>query len=386
MHHLLRVASLSFFGTFAIVGLGALHQQLGAAKAAVSTTPAADPGVAMAVVEDQLSDLSGPTAWVEEWADLGEDSEAVEAVDVVPADAHLAVSGLDLVLSPAPGAAVWSPPAWYPADHHGALRVLEGIDADPIGLERKLGPLTSRAVFVYDLGSGEVLFAKNADDRRPVASLTKVVSSLGVVAEQPNLDAEVCLDLTARVGWPGARARLGRGTCTSGWDMLGAALVKSDNGAAYGFPEVAGIPYFPFIARMNTVAADLGMDQSSFSDPSGVDDDNLSTARDMTRAVIAATLHPQLAPIVNAPYWDVTDSATGKTRRLGTTNSLIDRPRTDVLGGKTGYTDTARYCFTGIFQLADGRTVAVTTLGAPRNRNRWADVRTILSWVEANPG
>ena len=54
-----------------------------------------------------------------------------------------------------------------------------------------------------------------------------------------------------------------------------------------------------------------------------------------------------------------------------------------MVAGKTGYTDTARYCFTGVFRLEDGREVAVTTLGARWSRQRWSDVRSLLRWVEA---
>ena len=114
-------------------------------------------------------------------------------------------------------------------------------------------------------------------------------------------------------------------------------------------PAISGLPYGVFVDRMNEVVADLGMSQSTFSDPSGVEDDNLSTARDMTRAVVAAAAHPLVSPAINAPWWDVTDQTRNRTRRVRTTNKLIDRPGTEVVAGKTGYTDTARHCFTGVF-------------------------------------
>lgn len=293
----------------------------------------------------------------------------------------LAGSGLDQALSPPPRSKTFEPPPWFPADQRLALTMLDDIGGAPARTEAQL-QLHSRAVFVWDLDANRALLARRADDRRPVASLTKVVSALTTVAEGADLDAEVCLDLSSRPSWPGAVSRIRRGTCTSGWDLLGAALVRSDNGAAYALPEVTGLPHYVFVARMNAVARELNMDQSTWSDPSGAEDDNLSTARDMTRAIIATSLHPELGPVASAPSWLMEDHTDGKTRQLITTNSLIGRQDTDILAAKTGYTDTARYCFTGVFRLSNGRTIAVTTLGAGRNRDRWADLRSILAWAE----
>ena len=323
-----------------------------------------------------ISWFSGDADAAERW---GDERFVLEHPTSVP---DLQRSGLDLVLSAPLRSRTYQAPAWFPVDDATALDDLAAIADAPA---RTKGPLrlASRAAFVWDLDAGRALLTKNADDLRPVASLTKVVSALTVVAEGADLDAPICLDSTARSGWPGAASKLKRGACVDGWDLLGAALVKSDNGAAYALPRVSDTPHYAFVARMNTLARELAMDQSSFADPSGADDDNLSTARDMTRAAIALAAHPTLAPIASAPLWVLEDQAEGTTRHLITTNELIGRADTELLAAKTGYTDTARYCFTGVFRLSNGRTVAVTTLGAGRNRDRWSDLRAILAWAEA---
>lgn len=275
----------------------------------------------------------------------------------------------------------WSPPTWFPEVQEEALFALQGIGQAPSSVGPELR-LASKAVFVYDLESGEALYARNADDRRPVASLTKLVSALTVASEAPDLDETVCLDSSNRPSWPGAVTRIRRGTCATGWDFLGAAVVRSDNGAAYTLPKVAGLPHYPFVERMNAVAAELGMDQSTFSDPSGAEDDNLSTARDITRAVVAASLHPSVQPVASAHYWDFHNQTRGRRKRLTTTNKLWDRRGTEVLAAKTGYTDTARHCFSTVVRTRNGRKVAITVLGGWWSRHRWSDMRKILAWVE----
>jgi serine-type D-Ala-D-Ala endopeptidase (penicillin-binding protein 7) len=275
-------------------------------------------------------------------------------------------------------------PDWFPESVAPAAWSLEGIGGAAIGVA---GPsLHSRTAFVYDVDQSEVLLSVRGDERRPVASLTKVMAALALVSEQPDLDAEVCVGPAMWVGWPGASSKLHTGTCTAGWDLLGAALVHSDNRAAYGLGVVSGLPYQLFVERMNQVALDIGMGQSVFSDPSGVEDENLSTARDMTRAVLAAALHPVLGPVASAPWWDVDDHTRGRTRRMFSTNKLRESADLEFLAAKTGYTDTARYCFTAVVRTAGGRTLALTTLGANRPRQRWSDVRKLLTWAEKLDG
>jgi D-alanyl-D-alanine endopeptidase (penicillin-binding protein 7) len=223
-----------------------------------------------------------------------------------------------------------------------------------------------------------VLVSSGAEERRPVASLTKLVTALAMTTESPDMDREVCIGFEEQPSWPGTTTRLGRGTCAAGWDMIGAALVRSDNGAARSLVQVSGLPLYPFVQRMNQVAADLGMDQSSFTGPTGVEDDNLSTARDMTRAVYAASQHPTLAPVLNSTYWEVSDARRGMTRRMFSTNRLKWDSWLEFVAAKTGYTDTAKSCFSTVVRVNGRRTIALTMLGAKNGKERWAELRRIL--------
>lgn len=283
-----------------------------------------------------------------------------------------------------PGSAVdvlgWAPPAWHPDDE--MLEALPGMDE--IGPRRGLR-LRSSSAFVYDVDAGEVLYERAADDRRPVASLTKFVTALSLSTTEVDLDEMICV---TELFWPsrsGARSRLSTGECYTGWDLLGAALVASDNRAAYGLGVESGLDYYDFIWRMDAVSADLGMTQSTWADPSGLEDDNLSTARDMTKAALAVASHPTLSIPASSRTWTtekVIEIGIGpRVRTLNTTNRASGRSDVEWLAAKTGYTDTARYCFTGIFQTVEGRTVGVTLLGANRSRDRWSDLDRVIQSV-----
>jgi D-alanyl-D-alanine endopeptidase (penicillin-binding protein 7) len=269
-------------------------------------------------------------------------------------------------------------PGWFPGQPDD-LHALSAMDGAPT---RAAPTLRARSAFVYDLDAGEVLVDRNADVVRPVASLTKVVSALTLASTRASLDNGFCVSAAQYPTRSGATSRLSTGDCLTGWDTLGAALVASDNRGAYGMAAVADMDVDTFVEAMNGVSADLGMDRSSWSDPSGLEDENLSTARDMARATIALASHPVLAPVASAPFWDLHRANRSGARRLFSTTRIIDRPDLEVLAAKTGYTDTARYCFTTALQTAGGRRLVITLLGAEGKMTRWADVERILDWAD----
>ncbi len=280
----------------------------------------------------------------------------------------------------APVAVEWARPAWYPA----------GADVEALPMLSAEGPrsglsLRARSAFIYDLDAGEVLFEKNADNVRPVASITKLVSSLTFMSLQPNLDDGICVTAAQYPSRSGARSRLSTGDCLQGWDVLGAALVASDNRAALGLAAAAGADVEDFVSQMNVVSAELGMDHSSWTDPSGLEDENLSTARDIARATIAVAAHPVLSMVASAPFWDIERDG-HSTRRLFSTDHLVGREDLVIEAAKSGYTDTARYCFTTVLQTEDGRRVVVTLLGADGKMTRWADMGRVLEWLEQAKG
>ncbi|MEN9785705.1 MAG: D-alanyl-D-alanine endopeptidase [Pseudomonadota bacterium] len=297
-----------------------------------------------------------------------------------PVDAFVPTGQPARPLRAPPGApSAWRAPDWLPASPDLDALVY-GMDAR--GPER--GPsVSSRAAFVYDLDANRVLFERNADVVRPVASITKLVSALALVRDGGNLDSGFCVGAAQYPTRSGAPSHLSTGDCLQGWDALGAALVASDNRAAFGLAAVAGQDVDRFVEGMNQVSGELGMDRSSWTDPSGLEDENLSTARDIARATVAVAAHPTLSLVSTAPSWDIVRSNRPTPRRLFSTNRLVGRDGLEFLASKTGYTDTARYCFTSVFRTARGQRLVVTLLGAEGKLTRWADMDRILAWVDA---
>ena len=240
------------------------------------------------------------------------------------------------------------------------------------------GPkLHSRSAIIVDLDSGEILYEKAADTRRSAASVTKVLASLTLADKAVDLDAEVCTDSRIRTGISGAVTRVKVGACATGWDFMGAALVSSDNGAAFAFPMIADEELFMFTHDMNQMAIDLGMSQSEFVDPAGIYDGNISTARDLTRASIVAAFHPVVSIPGSAKQWA---AEIGEEAKLYvTTNKTAGR--VNFLLAKTGFTNTARANFTGVYQDRNGRRIAFTIMGAWNTSRRTKDMNRVIDWV-----
>ncbi len=270
----------------------------------------------------------------------------------------------------------WAPPSWHPNPE--ALIGLPNMDVDVPQDLHSIKGMRSQSIFVFDLDAGEILVARAADEPRPVASLTKLTTSLAMASEDPDLDREFCINKEFWPTRPGARSKFSTGDCYTGWDLMGAALVASDNRGAYGMQVLSDLSYYDFVARMDQVSEELGMTRSTWADPSGLEDDNLSTARDMARAAVAVASHPTLAMAATAPAWWIVRTDVDQTRWLPSTDRLTGRADVEVLAGKTGYTDTAGYCFAGVIQLKNGRRLALSVLGAPRSADRWADVDRIV--------
>jgi D-alanyl-D-alanine endopeptidase (penicillin-binding protein 7) len=270
----------------------------------------------------------------------------------------------------------WTPPTWFPEESREELWVLEDLDGEPV-YDR--GPrLRSPSAIIADLDRGEVLWAHDADSPRTVASLTKMVSSLAMSTEQPDLDQELCVDWELWPSRSGARSRFETGVCHQGWEFLGAAMVASDNRGAMALPRLAGLEYYSFVERMGQVSRDLRLEHATWADPSGLEDENMATARDMLKAVVAVSAHPTLSVVGTAPRWRI-ERKQGP-QLLGSTNRLVNRWET--LAAKTGYTDTAHYCFATVMRTRTGRRLAVAVLGAPTVSSRFSDVAKLVDWVE----
>ena len=222
--------------------------------------------------------------------------------------------------------------------------------------------VSAPAVALADLSTGQVLYRKNGEDRRPIASLTKLMTA--VLTLQLARPSE-----TVRVG-PGAAAQTGSrlglriGERIRVGELLYALLLQSSNDAAVALADhVAGSPT-RFIRMMNRRADRLGLDDTRFLSSTGLDDRGYSTALDLAELARRAFANPRFREIVGTKFHRVTAPGPG-SRRIQNRNILLWLYR-GAIGGKSGYTSAADYCLVAA-ATRGGRSFVVVVLGAPKN-------------------
>ncbi len=234
----------------------------------------------------------------------------------------------------------------------------------------------AQAAIIFDPVSGQTLWERNSHELRSIASITKVMTVMLFLESQPDLSRDVVI--SRQDVRRASTTYLRRGERVTLRDLVHLALVASDNAAARALARVSPWGTKRFITRMNAKAAELGLAQTRFADPSGLDEGNLSSAYDVSRLIAAASEEAAVAEIMRKRSYDIRTSR--RTRTVRSTNRLLGT-RVDVMAGKTGYIDEAGYCLATLVQLDDGRSVSVVVLGARSNSGRFAEARRLVDWL-----
>lgn len=233
------------------------------------------------------------------------------------------------------------------------------------------------AAIVFNPLTNEVLWEANSHDRRPIASLTKLMTALTFLADEPDLNRKVTV--VASDTRNASVTYLQAGEVVPLRDVLHLTLIASDNAAARVLARTSEGGAAGFIARMNTMARQLGLTSAHFADPSGLDARNVASAYDISHLIAYASADAELAAIMRKTSWEVRTNRRTVTVR-STLNQLFNTG-VDVVGGKTGFISKAGYCLATLLQVPEGSQVAVVVLGAANSALRFAEVRHLFNWV-----
>lgn len=233
---------------------------------------------------------------------------------------------------------------------------------------------------MLDATTGDALFGKEADEPRPIASTTKIFVAIAV-RKQLDLDGWTEITRTdAHAAIGGARTRLDIGQKFRNKDLLRAMLIASDNRAPTALGRAAGMSPDDLVAAMNAVARRLHLKHTKFTDPTGLHG-NVSTAREMAIALRAALEDDVLRAIMRQDSAEVVSKDRYARIRYGSTNQPLVAGKWNVIGGKTGYTHAAGYCFVTAARI-DDREVVMAFLGAGGKLTRFDDFNRVAAWLD----
>jgi D-alanyl-D-alanine carboxypeptidase (penicillin-binding protein 5/6) len=256
-----------------------------------------------------------------------------------------------------------------------AAVVLSVLLAALAALQAQQPITTAECAILFDANTGRVIYKKNENERRAVASTQKLLTAL-IIAESGDLSAPVVIDRSDMLASP-TKLYLKTGERYTRQQLLTALLVKSPNDVARALARDNAGSVEDFALKMNARMARLGGESSHFMNPNGLPaDDQYSTARDMARVARAAYFNPLLREIMRTKHC-MFRYASGKTISLQNTNRVL-RTYSFCNGMKTGYTDAAGHCLISSGSWG-GKDMIAVILGSNKARV-WQESASLLAY------
>ena len=299
---------------------------------------------------------------------------------VISAQLGLAAPALKATTPPTPTPAASSPPTTATTNQDAAAaapQVSKAPTADQFNLNCK-------AAILLDYDTGTVLFEKSADDKLPVASVTKVMTLLLTFEAQDQgkfgLEDTVTVSPQA-AGMGGSQALLDANGKYKAGELIKSIIVASANDSSVAMAELIAGSEPLFVEMMNKRAAELGMTNSHFVNCTGLPvDGQYTTARDVSIMSRELLKHPMFFQYSKVWMYDM-QHANGRVTQLSNTNKLT-RFYDGCDGVKTGSTDEAGFCLASTAKRGDSRFVAVI-IGAPTSQERNTMISKLLDYAFA---
>jgi D-alanyl-D-alanine carboxypeptidase (penicillin-binding protein 5/6) len=232
--------------------------------------------------------------------------------------------------------------------------------------------IAAKAWIVIDENDA-VLSEKYPSAKLPPASTVKLMTAM-VALDRLDPSTNVTVSSRARAARSG-KPRLLKADVLTVSDLLHLALMRSNNAAAVSLAEAAGGTENAFVALMNQKAKEIGAFDTHFETASGLPKGiQYTTARDLTIILKKALTYPLVREILGKKEWLV-KTAAGRELFLSNTDNLL-WSRTDMIGGKTGFTCNARHCFVGAIDTEKGL-IYTAVLGAPSRSRLWKSTLTL---------
>jgi D-alanyl-D-alanine endopeptidase (penicillin-binding protein 7) len=244
--------------------------------------------------------------------------------------------------------------------------------------------IKSEAAVVLDARKEEILFEKNMEMTLPIASLSKLMTVQVFLETNPDLSDTATISIADAEGAGWSQLKI-KETFTL-LDLLHASLMSSNNRATRILARSCGLAPGEFVARMNQKAKKMGLLNTRFFEPTGLDTNNRSTALDCARLLYFAQKDSLISSIMGKTAYQF--SSLGKRKRMHqikNTNKLLYTSLPPGCGGnvkcgKTGYNGASGYCLGTFVQGEDGKEIIAVVLGAPTSGTRFKEMKSIVQW------
>ena len=274
----------------------------------------------------------------------------------------------------------------------GTINVkIEVIKAVGQNLNQSLVPasepiVSAKSAVIMRESDAKVLWSKEAGKVSPLASLTKIVAAQVFLDTRPSLDKVITYkkqdeDYNYKYCKPGESAKLKvkDGETMTLSDLLYSALVGSANNAVEALVRNSGLTRDEFIANMNVKVKSWGATSTSFIEPTGLSEKNVSSPYDYAIITKEAYNNPIIKKISTATKYSFSTINTKVKHTLTNTNQLIAANKFNIIGSKTGYLDEAGYCLMTRIKASNGNLIVVN-FGSNSKTNNFLDNEKLISY------
>lgn len=247
-------------------------------------------------------------------------------------------------------------------------------DNDSLGVK-----ITAKSAAVMDKNTGIVLWQKNADEVRSIASITKLMSALVFLENNPGWGKQITMEQRDETN--GGVPDIKRGEIVTVRDLFYTALVASDNNSVNALVRSTGLSKEEFVQKMNKKASDFGFKNTVFVGPTGLEDENKSTAIEVLQLAKYAFENEDIRAVAGKAEYNFV-AVSGEKHRIFSTDQLLNS-YLDVRAGKTGFINASGYCIVAEVKGDQGSIITVV-LGSETNPDRFQDLKILAGWVLEN--
>jgi serine-type D-Ala-D-Ala endopeptidase (penicillin-binding protein 7) len=242
--------------------------------------------------------------------------------------------------------------------------------------------LKSASAIVLD-EAGNLIYGKDVDTVRPIASITKLMTAMVILDSGISLDEAITITKADRDLIRLTGSRLEYGATLSRREMILLALMSSENRAATALGRTYPGGMDNFLTHMNRKAKSLGMSNTHFADPAGLKSENVSTAADLARMVTAAEEYALITEATTTTRMDVYPYRGRGHLTYGNTNRLLKNASWDIELSKTGYINEAGRCLVMQANI-EGEDVSIVLLNSFGKLTPFGDSNRLRQWMLAN--
>lgn len=240
-------------------------------------------------------------------------------------------------------------------------------------------PLSASSIYVWDLDTGKTLYARNANEALPIASITKLMAAMVLLDAKLDMQAQIRITDADVDRLKHSSSRLKVGTVLTRDQLLKLSLMSSENRAAHALARTYPGGVSAFVKAMNVKARQLGLERARFADPTGLSPRNTASAADLAKMTAAASEYAKIRRYSTATETAVQVKGVGATKYRNS-NALVRNSAWPIVVSKTGYIREAGRCLVMTARVG-ARHLVFVLLDAKSSQDRTKDALALKRWL-----